>query len=62
MLLEAIIDKAGTVSRLRILRALGEDLDLNAVEKVKTWRFRPAMSNGEPVAITMNLEVKFHLR
>ena len=57
--LEIVIDKAGMVSRLRILRALGMDLDLQAVEKVKMWRFQPARRNGEPVAVTMKLEVSF---
>jgi len=61
VVLEIVLDKAGTVSRLRIIRALGENLDLNAVEKVKTWRFQPASRNGEPVAVAMNVEVSFNL-
>jgi TonB family protein len=61
VLLEVVVDKAGTVSRLRIVRALGENLDLQAVEKVKTWRFRPAMRNGEPIAVAMDIEVSFNL-
>lgn len=61
VVLEIVLDKAGTVSRLRIIRALGENLDLNAVEKVKTWRFQPASRNGQPVAVAMNIEVSFNL-
>jgi TonB family protein len=61
VVLQIVIDKAGTVSRLTILRALGEDLDLHAVEKVKTWRFHPASRNGQPVAVAMNIEVSFNL-
>jgi len=61
VVLEVVVDKSGTVSRVRIVRALGMDLDMATVETTKTWRFQPASRNGEPVAVLMNIEVSFNL-
>jgi TonB family protein len=36
-------------------------LDENAVESVKSWRFEPAMRNGQPVVVAMKIEVEFRL-
>jgi len=36
-------------------------LDEKAIEAVKKWRFVPAMKDGKPVAVQVNVEVNFHL-
>jgi protein TonB len=36
-------------------------LDERAAEKISTWRFKPAMKDGNPVAVEMNVEVSFNL-
>jgi protein TonB len=36
-------------------------LDEKAVEAVKQYRFKPAMENGKPVAVEMNVEVLFEI-
>ena len=59
VMLETLVDKSGTVARIRIVRAQGMGLDQQAVEAVKTWRFQPARRNGEPIAILINIEVSF---
>jgi TonB family protein len=41
--------------------ARGHGLDEKAVEAVKKWKFEPAMMNGEPVAVQINVEVSFRL-
>ena len=61
VVLEVVIDKSGTISRIRIVRGLGMGLDQQAVEAVKTWRFQPARRDGAPVAVEMNIEVSFNL-
>jgi TonB family protein len=61
VVLQIVIDKAGKISRVRLERALGMGLDENAMEEVKRWRFNPATRNGQPVAVTMNIEVSFNL-
>lgn len=59
--LSIVIDKAGTVSRITIDRAIGMGLDEKAVDKVKVWKFRPATRDGQPVATQVSVEVQFNL-
>ena len=35
------------------------DFDAQALEAVEQYRFKPAMKAGEPVAVTMKVEVNF---
>jgi TonB family protein len=62
VLLEAVIRKDGKVDVIQLVRSLGFGLDENAIEALKEWRFRPAMKNGVPVDVTLNVEVRFNLR
>ena len=59
--LEVVVDVAGRPTNIRVVGALGMGLDEKAIEAVKTWRFEPAMKDGHPVAVAVNLEVDFHL-
>ena len=59
VVLEVVVDKSGTVSRIRLVRPMSLGLDEGAVEAIKTWRFQPAKRSGEPVAVLMNIEVSF---
>ncbi len=56
-----IVDQTGKVRRVGVLRPLGLGLDESAVATLRTWSFDPAMRNGEPVAVEMNVEVAFNL-
>jgi periplasmic protein TonB len=40
---------------------LGMGLDEKALQAVKQWKFEPAMKDGHPVAVQMNVEVSFRL-
>lgn len=59
--LAVVVDSQGRVSRVKLLRPLGMGLDEKAMEKIATWRFDPAMRNGQPVAVEVQVEVDFHL-
>jgi len=56
-----IVDVNGNPTNIRIISSLGMGLDEKAIEKVKTWRFEPAMKDNHPVPYAMSLEVDFHL-
>jgi TonB family protein len=62
VVLEATIHKDGTVSVGKVVRNLGLGLDENAIEAVNQWKFQPAMRNGEPVSVTVNVQVHFKLK
>jgi TonB family protein len=54
-----IINEQGVASKIRIQRPVGGGLDHSAVEAVRQWRFTPAMKDGHPVPVCINIEVNF---
>lgn len=61
VVLAAVIDPQGNAKDVRVVRPLGMGLDQNAIEAVQTWRFRPGMKDGKPVAVESQIEVNFQL-
>lgn len=62
VIIEAIIDKEGNVTNVKILKGLPMGLDDAAADAVKKWKFKPATLNGKPVAVIYNLTVNFRLQ
>jgi TonB family protein len=62
--LEAVVLPNGSVGEVRITRSLDPHfgLDQEAIRTVKSWRFRPARKNGEPVPVWVDVELSFTLR
>ena len=60
VILEAIIDPAGNVTNVRVLRSIPL-LDQSAINAVKQWKYEPTMLNGVPVPIVMTVTVNFAL-
>ena len=54
-----IVNNAGIPLNVHVTKGVGMGLDEKAVEAVKQYRFKPAMQNGKPVAVFMNVEVNF---
>jgi len=61
VVVNVVVGTDGNVHRIRLVRAVGFGLDEAAESRVKTWRFDPAMREGKPVAVEMNIEVSFNL-
>src|SRR5207237_214881 len=57
-----VVNENGSPEVLEIVRGLGEGLDTQALATVAGWRSKPAMKNGQPVAVLINVEVNFHLQ
>jgi protein TonB len=55
------VDEQGRPMHVRVLRGLGMGLDEKALEAVRQYRFKPAMENGHPVAVEMNVDVNFNI-
>src|SRR5438105_4196705 len=56
-----IVGPDGKPRDIRVARSLGLGLDEKAIEAVKQWKFEPAMKDGKPVAVAINVEVDFRL-
>jgi periplasmic protein TonB len=57
-----VVDTDGLPKNIKITRSLGMGLDEEAIKAVKKWRFKPAIKDGKPVAVQVNVEVNFRLR
>lgn len=60
--LEIIVRRDGTVGEVRLLRGLGAGLDQRAIDAVRQWRFSPALRQGAPVDVVVEVAVEFKLR
>ena len=56
-----IVAQDGHPRDIKVARSLGMGLDQKAIEAVRNWKFEPAMKDGQPVAVQINVEVNFRL-
>ncbi|HTV09800.1 MAG TPA: energy transducer TonB [Candidatus Aquilonibacter sp.] len=56
-----IVDASGNPKNVHVLRGVGMGLDEKAVEAVRQYKFKPALQNGKPVAVYLNVEVNFQI-
>ena len=61
IVLAVAINKNGGIDKVKVIRRLDPDLDRNAVDAVKQWRFAPAEKNGEAVPFQTLVEMSFSL-
>ncbi len=62
VILEAVIDEEGDVYDVRVLKGLPLGLTESAVETARLWKFQPAVQNGRPVPVFLNLTIRFSLQ
>jgi TonB family protein len=58
---QALISKQGRVVDTRLAWSVSPLLDEAATDAVRHWEFKPAMDNGNPVAVWVIVPVKFRL-
>lgn len=61
VVVEIIVLPDGSVSNVQVVKPAGLGLDESAIKTVKTWKFKPGMKNGHPVAVQMLVDVSFRL-
>ena len=60
VVVEALVGSDGTVQQVNVVRPLGYGCDEQAVNAVRTWKFKPAISDdGKTVSAKILIEVKF---
>ncbi|HET9253145.1 MAG TPA: TonB family protein [Candidatus Eisenbacteria bacterium] len=60
VLLRVLVDPQGNVRRVSVVRGV-EGLTEAAQEALRRWTFRPATTNGRPVAVWVEIPVEFRL-
>lgn len=60
VILEAVLDAAGRVQSVRVLRS-APLFDAAAIKAVEQWRYRPTELNGVAVPVLMTITVQFSL-
>jgi TonB family protein len=53
------VDVHGNPSHVHATRGLAMGLDEKAVEAVRQYKYKPAMKDGKPVMVELNVEVRF---
>jgi len=56
VVLSVVVDQNGIPQVIAVARSLGLGLDESAEYAVSQWRFHPAMRDGKPVAMRVNIE------
>jgi protein TonB len=55
------VDTNGNPSHVHVIRGVGMGLDEKARDAVMQYKFKPAMENGKPVLVELNVEVNFQI-
>ena len=58
----AVVLEDGTVGDVTVTKPLDDELDQQAVDAAKQWKFKPGTEDGKPVNVQVNLELTFTLR
>jgi len=61
VLLYAEIGPDGTARNIKVRRGLGLGLNDKAVQAISQWKFKPGSKAGQPVTVSVSIEVNFRL-
>jgi TonB family protein len=56
-----VIGADGSIRNVEVQRGVGLGLDEQAAEAMLQWKFKPAVKDGQPVAVKANVEINFRL-
>ncbi|MCU1259425.1 MAG: TonB family protein [Bryobacterales bacterium] len=56
------ISPEGIAQNIEVVQGLNEGLEQKAVDAIQRWRFAPGLKDGEPVTVSVMVEVNFHLK
>ncbi len=55
-----VVSSKGEPKDVHVVRGLDKAVDQSAVEAVQQWRFEAAKKDGQPVAVRITVEIRFH--
>jgi TonB family protein len=60
VVLYAVIRRDGSVDSIQLVRGIDEQLDANAMNAFRQWKFRPATKQGTPIELEAIVHIPFH--
>lgn len=60
--LQVEVSREGLPEKIAVKESLEPGLDQNAMDALKTWRFTPAIKDGQPVRVKALVEINFRLK
>jgi protein TonB len=61
VMVSLIVGEDGKPRNVHVLRGVGMGLDQKAVAAVQQYKFKPALKDGKPVPVYVNIEVNFQI-
>jgi TonB family protein len=55
-----VVSSKGEPKDVHVVRSLDKAVDQSAVEAVQQWQFEAAKKDGQPVAVRITVEIRFH--
>ena len=62
VILEAVVDRDGTVAEVKVLRSANALLDREALLAVRQWRYQPLVLNGQRERFVLTVTLTFSLK
>lgn len=59
--LSLVVDTNGMPNHIRVAQPLNPVLDMNAITAVSQYRFEPALYQGKPVPVLINIQVSYRI-
>ena len=59
VLVKMVVDKKGLPRNVKVVRSLAPKFDASALAAAQQYRFNPAMHDGQPVDVSIHVEVNF---
>ncbi len=60
--LECVVETDGSIREVRVVESLDPELDEQAVQAVRRWKFAPGTKDGRAVPVRVEMEMSFKLR
>ena len=61
VILEALVERDGSVTEVKVLRSAGPVLDREAMIAVRQWQYSPLLLNGRPASFVLTVTLSFTL-
>jgi TonB family protein len=61
VVLGLIVGPDGRAHEIKVEGSLGKDYDDAAIKAVRQWRFEPALKEGQPVAVHIDVTEEFRV-